>query len=270
MALSRKGDCKMKKFLALTCAIACLFGMTACGSEKTLTDYEQYKVNSVINITETKLIPIMQVLANSEETIEVLNEYTADEVESVVSQAYSLNVEGHAFISAIDSFQSTYEEIGGFGEITDTSAVIDGDQIIVTVEVKGPEKDAQAEVVYSNDFFYRMESASLNSVSTFGDSMAKAGLNTVLGMGTVFAILILISLIISAFSLISKAQNAMKKKEEASKTSGIDHAVAHITEQEESAAEDDLELVAVIAAAIAASEGAATTDGFVVRSIKRR
>ena len=32
---------------------------------------------------------------------------------------------------------------------------------------------------------------------------------------------------------------------------------------------DDLELVAVIAAAIAASEGAATTDGFVVRSIKR-
>ena len=32
---------------------------------------------------------------------------------------------------------------------------------------------------------------------------------------------------------------------------------------------DDLELVAVIAAAIAASEGAASTDGFVVRSIKR-
>ena len=33
---------------------------------------------------------------------------------------------------------------------------------------------------------------------------------------------------------------------------------------------DDLELVAVIAAAIAASEGAVTTDGFVVRSIIRR
>ena len=32
---------------------------------------------------------------------------------------------------------------------------------------------------------------------------------------------------------------------------------------------DDLELVAVISAAIAASEGAVTTDGFVVRSIRR-
>ena len=33
---------------------------------------------------------------------------------------------------------------------------------------------------------------------------------------------------------------------------------------------DDLELVAVIAAAIAASEGAVSTDGFVVRSIRKR
>ena len=38
----------------------------------------------------------------------------------------------------------------------------------------------------------------------------------------------------------------------------------------EEAEEDDCELVAVIAAAIAAGEGAVTTDGFVVRSIRRR
>ena len=34
--------------------------------------------------------------------------------------------------------------------------------------------------------------------------------------------------------------------------------------------EDDTELVAVIAAAIAAYEGSTNTDGFVVRSIRRR
>ena len=52
----------------------------------------------------------------------------------------------------------------------------------------------------------------------------------------------------------------------------MDNAVTQIVEQEtvEEAEEDDCELVAVIAAAIAASEGAATTDGFVVRSIRRR
>ena len=47
----------------------------------------------------------------------------------------------------------------------------------------------------------------------------------------------------------------------------MDKAIAQIVENEELS--DDLELVAVISAAIAASEGAASTDGFVVRSIRR-
>ena len=42
-----------------------------------------------------------------------------------------------------------------------------------------------------------------------------------------------------------------------------------IANAQEEAEADDTELVAVIAAAIAASEGAASTDGFVVRSIRK-
>ena len=52
---------------------------------------------------------------------------------------------------------------------------------------------------------------------------------------------------------------------------GVDNAVTQIAVQEEAVEEtDDLELVAVIAAAIAASQGAASTDGLVVRSVRRR
>ena len=97
--------------------------------------------------------------------------------------------------------------------------------------------------------------------------MGKAGLNTLLGMGTVFAVLILICLIISSFTLIAKVQNAKAKKKSDNAT-GIDNAVAQIVEQEE-VAEDDLELVAVIAAAVAAYEGASSSDGYVVRSIRK-
>ena len=58
---------------------------------------------------------------------------------------------------------------------------------------------------------------------------------------------------------------------QADDTKGIENAVAQISAVEEVEDEtDDLELVAVIAAAIAASEGASSTDGFVVRSIRRR
>ena len=100
--------------------------------------------------------------------------------------------------------------------------------------------------------------------------MTKAALNTLIGMGTVFVMLIMISLIISLFNFIPKIQAAFSKKgkKEETKNAGIDNAVTQIAAQEEAEA-DDTELVAVIAAAIAASEGAASTDGFVVRSIRK-
>ena len=60
----------------------------------------------------------------------------------------------------------------------------------------------------------------------------------------------------------------MSKKKENVQEKAVDNAVAQIIENEEQS--DNLALVAVIAAAIAASEGAASTDGYVVRSIRRR
>lgn len=103
-----------------------------------------------------------------------------------------------------------------------------------------------------------------------GEAMAKAGLNTLIGMGTVFIVLILISLIISCFGVIPKIQKAFAKDKAEGQTAGKEAAAAVQAEETAVDETDDLELVAVIAAAIAASEGAVTTDGFVVRSIIRR
>lgn len=265
----------MKKFLVLTCMIACIFGMTACSGEKELTEYEQQKVNAAESKATNLLIPYIQSILANPENVELLKEYTPKEVESVVNEDVLYNtggnmgfeVDGNAFISALDSFAATYEEIGGYGEITGAEAKIDDKQIIVNVSVKGPAKDATAEIVFTNDRFLVMEAASLNQVSTMKDAMVKAALNTVLGMGTVFAVLILISLIISCFGIFSKVQTGTAKEEKgAAATKTVAQPVVQASEE----LSDDLELVAVIAAAIAASEGAASTDGFVVRSIKRR
>lgn len=101
--------------------------------------------------------------------------------------------------------------------------------------------------------------------------MAEAGLNTLMGMCIVFTALIFISFIIRLFGLIPKIQEKAKAKKEGKNDAsvGIDNAVEQITASEENLA-DDLELVAVITAAIAAFEGSAPSDGLVVRSIKRR
>ena len=104
---------------------------------------------------------------------------------------------------------------------------------------------------------------------SLGEIFKNALLNTLLGMGTVFVVLILISFIISGFAGINKLQSKKdgKEKKEEVKVSPVDNTIAQIIEKEELS--DDQELVAVIAAAVAAYEGASSTDGFVVRSIKR-
>ncbi len=100
------------------------------------------------------------------------------------------------------------------------------------------------------------------NASSFGSKMEKAGMNTLMGMGTVFIVLIFLSLVISLFGIINSAQ---KKKPDVVITDV--KTTENINDTEELV--DDLELVAVITAAIAASQGTCS-DGFVVRSIKRR
>ena len=103
-------------------------------------------------------------------------------------------------------------------------------------------------------------------------TLSDAGMNTLVGMGVVFVILILISLVISAFSLINKAQDkAAKRKAEQLHTNAPpapELPEEEIPEEEELEPGDDLELVAVIAAAIAASENT-DPSGIVVRSIRK-
>ncbi|MDE5951546.1 MAG: OadG family protein [Acetatifactor sp.] len=104
--------------------------------------------------------------------------------------------------------------------------------------------------------------------SDLGARMEVAALNTVIGMGTVFAVLIIIIGVISLFRFIPMIQDRLAGKKKAAAMQ--ENADTQIVEsQENTDVSDDLELVAVIAAAIAASEGAASTDGFVVRSIRK-
>lgn len=268
----------MKKFLTLLGVITCVFGLTACGSAEDLTEHEQKKAELAKNRAVEEVLPTLELFMNDENLKVrdyVIEDYTAEEVEHLVSENYGFQTDGYAFLGAVTSFRSARKEIGGItgkpdASSADVKAKIDGSQIIITLPVQGKDKDAEAEIIFSNDMFLTLESAALNPVSSFGEMMGKAALNTVIGMGTVFAVLVLICFIISGFSIIPKVQAAFSKKKETN-ASGVELGVAQIAQQEETAdVSDDLELVAVIAAAIAASEGASSTDGFVVRSIRRR
>ncbi len=99
--------------------------------------------------------------------------------------------------------------------------------------------------------------------------MERALLNMVLGMGIVFSVLILISLVIGCFQIfpiLEKRFQQRKLNKTAQDSTAVDNLETGI--QEEPLLRD-YTMIAIISAAIAASNNCSTND-FVVKSIKRR
>ena len=148
------------------------------------------------------------------------------------------------------------------------------DSVILSTTAKYEKRDVKIE--YS--FGYVDDSLSITSmkyegVYSMGEKMKNAALNTVTGMGVVVIVLAFLSILIGAFKYVNKAEQAIANKKNKNTESHIDSTIGQITTKEEIEEEieeevDDLEVIAVITAAIAAMEQT-TTDGFVVRSIKR-
>ena len=261
-----------KKLLAYVCMIACIFGLTACGDGEELTAYEQSRVDSAENAA-TVVVSLFSDYLCQGNPFAVEDMETNEEIEYLCEQYFGIMVDGNAVATGVQSFDSGLKTIGSITETGGAKVKVDGKQIIVELPVTGEKQNAVAEIIFSNDLFMRLESAALNPTASMGQLMGKAALNTLIGMGTVFIVLILISFIISCFRFINKAKDAAAKKKAAQASERDGGSVDSAAQIEETASEDEtdgLELAAVIAAAIAASEGAVSTDGFVVRSIRRR
>jgi sodium pump decarboxylase gamma subunit len=164
----------------------------------------------------------------------------------------------------------------------DVSISVDEDEnYIVTVKVTGDKKDANVVATYYKDLSDYVNLVT-NVNYTKGELMQQAGLNTLLGMGTTFFVLILLSLIIAGFGKFfvswdkSKAEKARKKDEESKKSSDsfvtAKPAPTQASLAPQAAAGDDA-LIAVIAAAVSAyreqEEPNVGPDDFVVRKIRR-
>ena len=96
------------------------------------------------------------------------------------------------------------------------------------------------------------------------ESIVNAGYNTLLGMGMAFAVLTIISLVISMLSVINRSQET-KKTDGEMRAKAVDNAVKQIEKQEQAAisaknsaqaapAQDGGFMIAIFAAAIAAYE----------------
>ena len=240
----------MKKKLALILSLCfILLTLCACGTDPKDIDYNGVSYN--------------QLQDYSANLISSLTGYSSSDLDSLLSDSSSLDEKTS---NMVQKWKETVADIGDYQGTGEFSVDKSGNTLTTDQILHFEKRDVDFQVVI-NYTDMSITGYSVEPVSSLGEKMEKAGMNTVISMCVVFAVLILISLIIYAFKIFPYLE---KKKQEKSEPSvAKDPVVTQIEQKEEQQLADDNELVAVIAAAIAASTGTSTSD-FVVRSINRR
>lgn len=265
----------MKKKISLVLSmilLMCVLG--ACGTNSENQDYNGRSVSELSTEAVTDAYYISYLAANlggqtlSEDEKAGLAQYgfTAEQIDASVTWAEVEKEFGSCPEFASEDFDPTQIDTSSF-KVTKS-----GETLTTDLTLKFGEKEVIFQVVYD---YYSMKSTgyTIEPVYSLSEKMSKAGMNTLISMLIVFCVLILISLVIYAFNIFPYLEK--KKKEKAAQKQPVVEAASVQDEAvEQSNAEaatlaDDAELIAVIAAAIAASEGT-STSGFVVRSINRR
>ena len=204
---------------------------------------------TVINKAKNRNVEItVKYVENPEyfmELDQVMQKYTLAETEKIILQEY-------------DSLAQFYDETG-------ISSVEEARQILVSNEMYN-------KAIAS----YLPEEMVVSAVYSKTELMKQAGMNTLLGMGTVFIVLIFISFIISLFKFLPALFAKKPKIEDLKKEESKPAAPAKAATPAPAAGNlmNDAELVAVITATIYAAEGqagngAVSKDKLVVRSIRR-
>lgn len=261
--------------------IVCMLG--ACGSDDSEKTYGGYTTDELHTEATTSLGNIQTYLnlVNSyddydayEDAIKNAEEQSGrTEGELVYSvfaqQGMSVSMKNiDAELATIPTWIDLTKEYGDVADATDGkdfTVTKSGGTLTTDMTLTFGKQDVTYELVYDS-VTMEVTGISLTPVQTMGQKLAKAGQNTAISMSIVFCVLILISLIIYCFKFIAVIGNKPKKEAAPVEEKKAEPVAAAAPAEDLT---DDTELVAVISAAIAASEGT-TTEGFVVRSINRR
>ena len=252
----------MKKKLSLiVLACALTLGVSGCGSEADTTTSNEKE--SMVAYSEAIVSSFSQTPDEVFDQYEEMSELQLD----LMLLNTGLPVDSENFLSMIEAWKAGEAECGAFKSYGEFETEMTSSGIVVSTEAEYENKTADIEFTFDEE--QQMDSLTINAHYSTAEILKKAGLNTILGMGPVFVVLIFISFIISLFRFIPELEKKFKNKKTAEPAKAPAPAPVPVAEPAAEEASDDAELVAVISAAIAAAEGT-SADGFVVRSIKRR
>ena len=243
-----------KKASSVFTAIVCAASITFSGASLVLADGE------IDEQTKTTIETTAEGLTNT------IIPLTEDEIAAYMES-------GDAFTeNAMTAWDSAREELGDLKKAGSAEIEYSNDEYTATVPVEFEKEDA--EFIYVFDKNLTPTSLSVDVKYSFATTMKNAALNTVMGLGTVFVILIMLIFlifVISSFDYIFGSKK--KKKAPAAPVQEAPKAAAAPVVEETVPEADDMELQAVITAAIAMYEedmASASGDAYVARPIRRK
>ena len=175
----------MKKKIALILGMCLvMLGLTACGEDPKKVDYNGYTYKQ-----------LEEELQNTAEALTAMSDEEAEQYKTMEGEQYE------ALVNMVTRWQEATEDVGAYKELGEFSITKSGKTLTCEQEVIFEERPVVLTYVFT---YYNMEldDITVDPVQTLGEKMANAGLNTLMGMGVVFTVLILISLIIYCLSLI--------------------------------------------------------------------
>ena len=194
----------MKKKISLLGLILILvLSFTGCGKSET-TEYDQATLEQYAEFV------VQNFEAMTTEQLDSFSDMRDLQLDTQLMNA-GLPVDGEDFLTMISSWEAAEEECGAYVEHGDWTMEVKNDGVSLTSEAKYENRDA--DIVFSFDEKGNMESMDVSAHYSTGEILEKAGLNTVLGMGTVFVVLIFISFIIYLLGYIPKFQEKLANKD---------------------------------------------------------
>ena len=202
----------------------------------------------------------------AQQSIEMIVTMDDTQAEEILHPSSILSKYPDSIVASVQSWVDAKEELGAYKQILAQDIEVNDDDIIIKTDCEFENGESVVTATLSCDDLSMESMEFATAEKTMGQKMEEAVLNTLMGVCVVFCMLLFLSFLIAQFKHISKLENGLKKKD--APAAPAPAPVAAPVQAEEEEVVDDGELIAVIAAAIAAAEGT-TTDGFVVRSIKK-
>ncbi len=180
-----------KKILLILSMCLIMLGLAGCGEDPTKVDYNGYTYE--------------QLKGACENTVTVLQEMSESEKASYLASGDEM------LEHLVGRWDEAVKGAGDFVKLGEFTVEKSGKTLTCEQEIIFKDRPVLLTYVYTYHNM-QLEDITVDAVQTLGEKMTNAALNTLMGMGVVFAVLILISLIISSFKYGLKRKGLRKQQ----------------------------------------------------------